>query len=82
MIYIWQIQTVFNNGEENYAPFIGTLEAADEKCANMIANDSLNEIYTVVLHREGYQPGAIATNEQIAGDYQSHQVPGSVKWIK
>ena len=80
--FCWQIQTVYKDGREVVNPWVGTFEAAHEHCANQIANDSENLIYSIVLHHGDWTPGTIATHEQIAGDYQDFEVPGSVRWVK
>jgi hypothetical protein len=82
VIFCWQIQIVYKNGVEEFTPFIGTIEAADQRCGLMVANDLEKRISHITLHSEGYEPGTIATNDQIAADYQSEQVRGSVRWTK
>ena len=82
MIFNWQIQVVYHDGHEMFIPFIGTVEAADKRCGLMVANDADKRIAHITLHSEGYEPGTIATNDQIAADYQTEQVKGSVRWTK
>ena len=77
MIFNWQIQVVYHDGHEMFIPFLGTVEAADQRCGLMVANDADRKISHITLHSEG----TIATHDQIAAD-QSVQVQGSVRWTK
>jgi len=82
VIFCWQIQIIYHNGDEKFIPFIGTIEAADQRCGLMVANDYDRKIAHITLHTEGYEPGTIATHDLIAADYQGEQVRGSVRWTK
>ena len=76
------IQTCYLDGHSPTAPFIGSYENAEERCAQLIAKDTLKFIDFVLLLSGDYRPGAVATMRQILADFQSYNIVGAKKWKK
>lgn len=76
------IQTCYLDGHQSTVPFLGSYEIAQERCAQLVARDSMRLIDFVLLLSGDYFPGQVAENRQILADFQGYEIPGSKRWKK